>query len=54
MELNNDFIVTLIGLIGAILTTIGFLPQMIKVIRSKHTGDISLSMYIIMVLGAIF
>ncbi|HOV92440.1 MAG TPA: SemiSWEET transporter [Candidatus Kapabacteria bacterium] len=54
MEIKYDILVTIIGLIGAILTTIGFLPQMIKVIRTKQTRDISLGMYIIMIIGAVF
>ncbi len=54
MEIKYDILVTIIGLIGAILTTIGFLPQMIKVIQTKQTRDISLGMYIIMIIGAVF
>lgn len=54
MEIKYDILVTIIGLIGAILTTIGFLPQMVKVIRTKQTRDISLGMYIIMIIGAVF
>mgnify|MGYP005823522031 FL=1 len=54
METKYHIIVTLIGLVGAILTTIGFLPQMIKVIQTKQTRDISLGMYIIMIVGAVF
>jgi MtN3 and saliva related transmembrane protein len=43
--------ITIIGLIAATLTTVSFLPQMIKTIREKHTKDISLSMYIIFTTG---
>lgn len=41
----------IIGTMAATLTTISFVPQAIKIIRSKHTADISLSMYIILNLG---
>ena len=36
---------TLIGLAAGTLTTIAFLPQVIKTWRSKSTKDISLGMY---------
>lgn len=44
-------LITLIGLCAAILTTIAFVPQAIKTIRTKHTQDLSLFMYSIMTLG---
>jgi len=44
----------IIGYIGAILTTLAFVPQAIKTIKYKHTKDISLLMYIIFVLGISF
>lgn len=40
-----------IGMIAAFLTTIAFLPQAIKVIRTKNTQDLSLSMYSILFAG---
>jgi MtN3 and saliva related transmembrane protein len=43
--------ITLIGLIAATLTTISFIPQAIKTIKSKNTRDLSLSMYIILAIG---
>lgn len=42
---------TTIGLVAAGCTTISFLPQAIKSIRTKKTEDISLSMYIIVTTG---
>jgi MtN3 and saliva related transmembrane protein len=44
-------LVTLIGLAAAALTTLSFLPQALKVIRTKHTKDLSLSMYAIFTTG---
>jgi MtN3 and saliva related transmembrane protein len=43
--------VTIIGLVAATCTTISFLPQAIKVIKTKHTKDLSLAMYLILVSG---
>lgn len=41
----------IIGSAAAILTTAAYVPQMIKVLRHRHTRDISLSMYAILTLG---
>ena len=35
----------ILGLVAAVLTTGSFLPQAIKVIKTKNTNDLSLSMY---------
>ena len=42
---------TFIGLAAAFCTTISFLPQAIKVIKTRHTKDLSLSMYSIFTSG---
>lgn len=42
-----------IGPIGALLTTISFLPQVLQVIKTKDVSGISLGMYIILVIGVI-
>lgn len=34
---------TYIGIIAAILTTVSFIPQVIKTVKTKNTRDISLS-----------
>ncbi len=41
----------ILGNIAAILTSVSFLPQAIKTIKTKDTSGISLSMYIIFVSG---
>jgi len=41
----------IIGTIAAIFTTSSFLPQAIKVVRTKDTHSISLVMYILFVIG---
>jgi MtN3 and saliva related transmembrane protein len=43
--------ITTIGLFAAACTTLSFLPQLIKIIRTKHTKDISLLMYLILGTG---
>lgn len=41
----------LIGFLAASLTTTSFIPQALKVIRTKHTKDLSLTMYVMFVSG---
>lgn len=41
----------IIGSIAAILTTAAYIPQTIKVLRYKHTRDLSLGMYIMITAG---
>lgn len=41
----------LIGIAAAILTTVSFLPQIIRIHRTHHTTDLSLFMYIIFTIG---
>jgi MtN3 and saliva related transmembrane protein len=41
----------IIGSIAATLTTISFVPQVVKLVKTRHTKDISLSMYIIFTIG---
>jgi MtN3 and saliva related transmembrane protein len=45
-----DFI-TLLGLLAAFGTTFSFLPQAIKIIKTKNTEGISLSMYLMFTTG---
>ena len=47
----NFDIVGIMGFIAGLLTTIAFLPQVIKVYRTKSTKDISLPMYVIFTIG---
>jgi MtN3 and saliva related transmembrane protein len=42
---------TIIGLVAATCTTISFVPQAIRIIKTKHTKDISLAMYSIFTTG---
>lgn len=43
----------MIGSIAGILTTGAFVPQVIKVIKTKDTKALSLSMYLLQVIGII-
>ncbi|MGL5153249.1 MAG: SemiSWEET transporter [Clostridium sp.] len=43
----------MIGFLAAMLTTFSFLPQAIKVIKTKDTSGISLVMYSMFVLGVL-
>lgn len=42
---------TIIGLAAAACTTFSFLPQAIKVIKTKQTKDLSLVMYSVLTIG---
>jgi len=42
-----------IGYVAAVCTTVSFLPQAFKIMRSKKTNDISLIMYSLLVVGVI-
>ncbi len=43
--------ITILGLVAAACTTISFLPQVIKVWKTKSTKDISLGMFSLMTIG---
>lgn len=42
-----------LGFLAAFCTTIAFIPQAVKVYKTKHTKDISLSMFVLMMLGMV-
>ena len=44
-------LVTLVGLLAGTLTTIAYVPQVVKSWRSGSTSDVSLTMFAIMVSG---
>lgn len=50
MELNS---LTILGLIAGALTTIAYVPQLVKTWRSKSAGDLSWSMLITLCTGII-
>ena len=42
---------TILGLVAACLTTVAFFPQAVKSWRTRSTGDISLAMVSLLVIG---
>lgn len=44
----------MIGSIAACLTTFAFVPQVIKVVKTNDTESLSLSMYVMQVMGIAF
>tara|TARA_B100000795_G_scaffold72262_1_gene51012 strand:+ start:60 stop:323 length:264 start_codon:yes stop_codon:yes gene_type:complete len=48
-----DFLIKYIGFFAAFCTTIAFVPQAIKVYKSKSTKDISLYMFLIFTIGVL-
>jgi hypothetical protein len=44
---------TIVGFIAGVLTTVSFLPQVLKTVRTKSTRDISLGMYLILAIGIV-
>ncbi len=46
--------IEIIGLIAAVLTTFGFVPQVLKSLKTKNVEGISLTMYLAMFVGLIF
>jgi len=50
MEFN---ILTLLGLLAAVLTTGALVPQTVKTWKTKSAGDLSLYMYLMMTMGIV-
>ena len=42
---------TLIGLTAACCTTLAYIPQVVKAWRTKSTADISIGMFVVMLVG---
>ncbi|MBH5369730.1 SemiSWEET transporter [Bradyrhizobium glycinis] len=47
----EPLMIKLIGFAAATCTTVAYAPQAIKVWKTRSTGDISLGMFLVMVLG---
>jgi MtN3 and saliva related transmembrane protein len=50
----NATLVDIVGMIGAVLTTVCWLPQAIKIIRSRETSAISLAGTVAFTVGIAF
>lgn len=46
-------VITIIGLVAGALNTFCYLPQVIKIWKTKQTRDLSLAMYLILTTGTI-
>lgn len=53
VRINRLIILDYIGVIGAFLTTIAFLPQTIMTIKTRDTQSLSLTMYSLFIAGVI-
>lgn len=49
----NTIIINALGFIAAILTTCGFIPQLVKIIKTKSVQDISFDMFAMFLAGVI-
>ena len=47
------FNIEIVGLIAGVLTTIAYLPQVRKTWKTKSVKELSLSMYIVMLVGVL-
>ena len=47
----EDLYIEILGVIAGVCTTTAFIPQIIKIMKTKHVKDISLYMYIIFTIG---
>lgn len=43
----------LIGMVAGVLTTVAFVPQVLKTFRTRQTRDISLSMWVLFTIGLV-
>ena len=46
-----ELIANVFGTVAAIFTTGCFIPQLVKIIKTKQTGDLSLEMYLMFTAG---
>ena len=51
--MTNKILVEVVGLVGAIFTTLAFVPQVVKIWKNRSSDGVSLSMYVCMLVGII-
>ena len=51
--MTNEILVEVVGLVGAMLTTLAFVPQVVKIWNHRSSDGVSLSMYVCMLVGII-
>ena len=49
--MTNKILVEVVGLLGAMFTTLAFVPQVVKIWKNRSSEGISLSMYVCMLVG---
>jgi MtN3 and saliva related transmembrane protein len=47
----QDIHISIIGVIAGTCTMLSFAPQIIKIWKTKHAGDISMAMYVVLTTG---
>ncbi len=50
----EDSLISFFGFAAAFCTTAAYIPQVVRIWRTRSTGDISLGMFLVMTLGLIF
>jgi MtN3 and saliva related transmembrane protein len=50
----EDVNLEIIGVIAAVLTTSGFVPQVYKSFKTKNVRGISITMYVVLLIGMMF
>ena len=48
-----NYVTSIIGFIAAILTTVAFVPQIIKIRRARSAKEVSLGMYAVFTFGVV-
>ena len=43
-----------LGFVGGLMVAFGFVPQIVKVLRTRSTGDLSVHMLLTILIGGIF
>jgi len=51
MEFNADFFIEILGFIAGVITSIGFIPQLVRGFRTKKLEDVSYYMPIVLAIG---
>ncbi|MBI2225756.1 MAG: SemiSWEET transporter [Betaproteobacteria bacterium] len=49
----QSYLASMIGFIAAVLTTVAFVPQILKIRRARSAKDVSLGMYAVFTLGVV-
>ncbi len=49
----QSYLTSVIGFIAAVLTTVAFVPQILKIRRARSAKDVSLGMYAVFTLGVV-